>query len=165
MNLILTGAAEVRRLNREFLRKDRDTDVIAFDYMEPPPSHAGLPPEGQAAVSPARLPAEFPRGRESGRRDGAGVASKVGSLSERPRAKSKQRSIWGDVYVSAEAAMEQARERGIPPREELARLFLHGCLHLLGYRDGTRAERARLEAVQESLLPHALAPARSGKRR
>jgi probable rRNA maturation factor len=138
VNLILTGAAEVRRLNRDFLRKDRDTDVIAFDYTEPE--------------------------RFSQRRNGRLRRLPV-SPSAPPRARAVQRLIWGDVYVSAEAALEQARERGIPPREELARLFLHGCLHLLGYRDGTPAERARLEAVQESLLAHALAPARSGKRR
>lgn len=139
VNLILTDAAEVRRLNREFLRKDRDTDVIAFDYTEP-----------ERSFEPRR------NGRHPGLPE---------SPSAPPRASAVRRSIWGDVYVSEEAALEQARERGIPPREELARLFLHGCLHLLGYRDGTRAERARLETVQESLLAHALAPARSAKRR
>lgn len=68
-------------------------------------------------------------------------------------------TLWGDVFVSADAARRQARERGIPAREELARLFLHGALHLMGYRDGTPREAARMERVQESLLRELLAPA------
>jgi probable rRNA maturation factor len=121
VNLILTSAAEMRRLNREFLGKDRDTDVIAFDYTKPARSGGGLH-----------------RGK------GEGDTVQLGS-------------IWGDVYVGAEAALQQAREREIPVREELARLFLHGCLHLLGYRDRTRLERARMEEAQETLLPDVLA--------
>ncbi len=133
VNLILTSAAELRRLNREFLGKDRDTDVIAFEYTQPT-----LPAEG---VHPGR---------------GEGDTVQHGSIWG--DGDTVQRgSIWGDVYVSAEAALEQARERDIPVREELARLFLHGCLHLLGYGDGTRPERDRMQEAQEGLLPHVLA--------
>jgi probable rRNA maturation factor len=64
--------------------------------------------------------------------------------------------VHGDVFVSADAARRQAEERGLPPREELARLFLHGCLHLLGWSDATPAERRRMETVQETLLPELL---------
>jgi probable rRNA maturation factor len=71
-------------------------------------------------------------------------------------------AVHGDVFVSADAARRQAEERGLPPREELARLFLHGCLHLLGWRDATPAERRRMEAVQEALLPELLG--RRGRR-
>jgi probable rRNA maturation factor len=112
VNLILADAAEVRRLNRQFLGRDRPTDVIAFDYME-------TPQEG---------------------------------------------SIWGDVFVSAEAALEQAQEREIPVGEELARLFLHGCLHLLGYRDRARSDRTRMRRTQESLLGVLFAPDRPALR-
>lgn len=105
LNLVLTDATELRRLNRAFRGKDRTTDVLAFQYD---------PPE--------------------------------------PREEARQREVWGDVYVSADAALAQARERGISPREELARLFLHGCLHLLGHRDETSRARARMERVQEALL-------------
>jgi probable rRNA maturation factor len=140
VSLILTSAAELRRLNREFLGKDRDTDVITFDYTEPPRDPG------------ARRPGNGLRPRS--------IRGKGGTL--------QSGSIWGDVYVSAEAAREQARERAIPVREELARLFLHGCLHLLGHRDGTRSERVRMERAQESLLPDLLArpaPRATGLRR
>jgi probable rRNA maturation factor len=125
INLILTDADELRRLNRRFLGKDRETDVIAFDYLTE-------------------------------------EADPTGARADRASSPGRDR-LWGDVYVSRDAALAQARERGIPLREELARLFLHGCLHLLGHRDGTRAERARMEAAQEALLRELLS-AGAGKR-
>jgi probable rRNA maturation factor len=132
VSLVLTGAEEVRRLNREFLGEDRETDVIAFHYDA-----------GVDAVGAASAPRERP---------GSSAAM----------------SIWGDVFVSAETAVRQARERELPVREELARLFLHGCLHLLGYRDATRAESRRMQTLQEALLPEVLGPrgasGRSGER-
>ena len=38
----------------------------------------------------------------------------------------------GDVYVCAWVARQEARARGIPLREELIRLVVHGTLHALG---------------------------------
>lgn len=39
----------------------------------------------------------------------------------------------GDVYVCPAVARDQARALGIPVREELLRLVVHGTLHVLGY--------------------------------
>lgn len=39
----------------------------------------------------------------------------------------------GDVYVGVEQAERQAAELGIPLREELLRLVVHGTLHILGW--------------------------------
>ncbi len=38
----------------------------------------------------------------------------------------------GDVYVCAWVAAREARARGVPLREELIRLVVHGTLHALG---------------------------------
>ena len=46
----------------------------------------------------------------------------------------------GDVYVCAWAAEREARSRGIPVRQELIRLLVHGTLHALG-RDHPEDER------------------------
>lgn len=42
-------------------------------------------------------------------------------------------SVMGDVYVCRAVAAAEARRRGIPLREELVRLVIHGVLHVLGY--------------------------------
>ncbi|MDQ7055088.1 MAG: rRNA maturation RNase YbeY [Persephonella sp.] len=41
--------------------------------------------------------------------------------------------VLGDVVVSLPFARKQAEETGIPYRDEVARLLIHGILHLLGY--------------------------------
>ena len=41
--------------------------------------------------------------------------------------------ILGDVVISEETALRQARELGHSLKEEVARLVVHGIIHLLGY--------------------------------
>jgi probable rRNA maturation factor len=41
--------------------------------------------------------------------------------------------LVGDVYVCRAVATTQARAHGVPVREELVRLVVHGTLHVLGY--------------------------------
>lgn len=58
----------------------------------------------------------------------------------------------GDVVISVERAVEQAREAGWSLEEELELLAVHGTLHLLGYEDEDAAARARMEQRQEEIL-------------
>ncbi len=46
----------------------------------------------------------------------------------------------GDVYVGAEQAARQATDAGVALDEELARLAVHGVLHVLGYDHPEDAE-------------------------
>ena len=51
--------------------------------------------------------------------------------------------LAGDIYICPWAAAREARARGIPVREELRRLVVHGVLHVLGYdhpSDGHRLD-------------------------
>jgi len=41
--------------------------------------------------------------------------------------------LVGDIYVCPAVARQEARARGIPLREELIRLVVHGTLHALGH--------------------------------
>jgi probable rRNA maturation factor len=58
----------------------------------------------------------------------------------------------GDVVVSYPRAVAQAADHGLSTEEELDRLVIHGILHLLGYDDRGREERAAMWERQESLL-------------
>ncbi len=49
----------------------------------------------------------------------------------------------GDVYVCPWVAAREARGRGIPLREELIRLVVHGTLHALGRDHPEGPERTR----------------------
>jgi probable rRNA maturation factor len=41
--------------------------------------------------------------------------------------------VIGDIYICQAVAERNARKLGIPLRQELARLVVHGTLHVLGY--------------------------------
>lgn len=58
----------------------------------------------------------------------------------------------GEVVVSFQTAEREARARGIPIEEELARYCVHGFLHLLGYEDDTPARRRAMFKVQEKAV-------------
>jgi probable rRNA maturation factor len=51
--------------------------------------------------------------------------------------------LAGDVYVCRRVAEREARARGIPLREELIRLVVHGTLHALGRDHPEGAGRTR----------------------
>jgi probable rRNA maturation factor len=51
--------------------------------------------------------------------------------------------IVGDVYICPWVARQEARTRGIPFREELIRLIVHGTLHALGRDHPEGPERTR----------------------
>ncbi len=51
--------------------------------------------------------------------------------------------LAGDVYICPAVARDQAGRLGIPLRQELARLVVHGTLHVLGYDHPDGAGRTR----------------------
>lgn len=65
----------------------------------------------------------------------------------------------GDIAISAEIAMRNARELGHTPAEEIKILALHGILHLRGYdheRDNGEMARRELKLRRELGLPTGL---------
>lgn len=59
----------------------------------------------------------------------------------------------GDVVISADTAITQAREYGVALHQEILRLLVHGILHLLGF-DHEKVPRKRVVEMQrlEDLL-------------
>lgn len=51
--------------------------------------------------------------------------------------------LVGDVYICSWVARREAAERGIPVRQELKRLIVHGVLHVLGYDHPEGPDRVR----------------------
>lgn len=65
--------------------------------------------------------------------------------------------IEGDIYISIERVRENAAEFQTTFERELARVLVHGVLHLCGYRDETDEEemtmRRKEDEALELLLP------------
>ena len=62
--------------------------------------------------------------------------------------------VVGDVYISPEVGRGTARARGIGVRDEIARLVVHGVLHVLGYDhpEAEGREHSEMWRRQERLL-------------
>ena len=63
-------------------------------------------------------------------------------------------TLVGDVYLCRAVAAREAASRGIPIREELLRLVVHGTLHVLGYDhpEDERRTRSSMWRRQERYL-------------
>ena len=94
VSLILVGSRLIRRLNRQFLRHDEVTDVLAFPLEE---------------------------GKE----------------------------LEGEIYVNIDQARRQAAWYGVALPEEIARLIIHGTLHLVGYDDTSPAPARRMKTKED----------------
>lgn len=71
----------------------------------------------------------------------------------------------GEVFVSAETAVREARARRCDARAELLLYVAHGTLHLLGWDDGTPARRRAMNRRAAALVRRALAARRRPARR
>jgi probable rRNA maturation factor len=66
-------------------------------------------------------------------------------LEARPR-------LEGEIYLNIDRARQQAREYGVSIPNEIARLTVHGTLHLLGYDDTTVMDAGRMLKRQEEYV-------------
>lgn len=74
--------------------------------------------------------------------------------------------VTGDIYIAPDVARAHAQQFGVPVREELARLVVHGTLHVLGrtHPEGDARTRSPMWQRQEELLSRMLATS-TGQRR
>jgi probable rRNA maturation factor len=155
VGLVLTDDTELAGLNREHMGKRGATDVLSFPL---------LPPEGFAR--------EGRRGREgSRRRDHRQSIASMTSMSctGSPEAfvlPPGVRTALGDIAVSVERAITQAREgRGgqdthtpWDAQDELLLLVIHGTLHLCGWDHAKPEEDRAMRALGRELMESSTDP-------
>ncbi|MFH1772089.1 MAG: rRNA maturation RNase YbeY [Candidatus Omnitrophota bacterium] len=103
LSVILCDNDFIKALNKQFLKRNYSTDVIAFplsDELEP--------------------------------------------------------CFMGEVVVSVEKAVSQARVYKSSWQNELNLYLIHGILHLIGYRDSKKKERLAMEHRQQEILSEIL---------
>jgi rRNA maturation RNase YbeY len=99
INVIFTFDNAMTKLNTEYLRHRRTTDVISF-----------------------------------------------------PLGGSKKNGVEGEVYVNLDQARRQAKALSEPFGREANRLVVHGTLHLLGYDDATKNQRAKMRLKEDFFI-------------
>lgn len=60
--------------------------------------------------------------------------------------------VSGDIFISIERIRENANERSIEFDMELRRVMIHGVLHLLGLKDKTDQEAAKMRSAEDQAL-------------
>lgn len=61
-------------------------------------------------------------------------------------------SSLGDIIICVSKAQAQAQQRGCKLLDEIAMLYVHGLLHLLGYDHASREEAEQMFGLQNEIL-------------
>jgi probable rRNA maturation factor len=64
----------------------------------------------------------------------------------------EERSLDGEIIVSAEYAAREAARYGWTSDDELLLYVIHGCLHLVGYDDATAEGQRAMRAAEKECL-------------
>ncbi len=65
---------------------------------------------------------------------------------------SEESIVSGDVFISIDRVKDNAATVGVPLREELDRVMIHGLLHLLGYKDKSVQEKEQMTLKEDFYL-------------
>ncbi len=64
--------------------------------------------------------------------------------------------VVGEIYISLDRVIENARGLNVSIREELCRVIFHGALHLCGYKDKKRNEVIIIRKKEDEYLRYCL---------
>ncbi|MBV2225962.1 MAG: rRNA maturation RNase YbeY [Sphingobacterium mizutaii] len=60
--------------------------------------------------------------------------------------------IAGDIFISGERTMENAKKFNVSERDELHRVIIHGILHLCGYYDKKKEDKTLMTEKEDYYL-------------
>lgn len=69
-----------------------------------------------------------------------------------PTGPTEGRILLGDVAIALQTVSAEADAAGIPLKNHVLHLILHGCLHLLGYDHVTDADAEVMETIERRVL-------------
>ncbi len=60
--------------------------------------------------------------------------------------------VGGDIFISVERVLENAKEFKVTFKQELKRVLIHGILHYMGYKDKTDEEKQKMRTKEDECL-------------
>ncbi len=60
--------------------------------------------------------------------------------------------INGDIFISTERVLDNAKDYGVSFLEELQRVMIHGVLHFLGFKDKTDTDQKEMTRQENKAL-------------
>lgn len=123
ISVVLTDNESIRDINRRYRQIDAPTDVLSFPMIE------------------YKRPADFGDLKEELKKNAEDYFNpETGEL------------ILGDIVISVEKIIEQAKSYGHSEERELAFLTVHSMMHLFGYDHMTSEESTIMEERQNLVL-------------
>lgn len=65
---------------------------------------------------------------------------------------SVKKVLNGDIFISVERVIDNAKSYHVPFEEELKRVIVHGILHYCGYKDKTDADAALMRKKEDEKI-------------
>ncbi len=65
---------------------------------------------------------------------------------------SDQKLLDGEMLISIDDALENAKKYKVSVKEEICRLVIHGILHLIGYDDTNTTKKRKMKLMENKLL-------------
>ena len=129
VNLAFVGQTRIRELNKEWRKNDKATDVLSFSSID------------------------TPQGKLAQKLKLKNALEKRGLIKK----SSKRSDIYFDndnqIVICLSYADKQAKKMKLSMRQNLARLFSHGILHILGYdHERSVQEEEIMDGLQELMI-------------
>ncbi|MEE8341440.1 MAG: rRNA maturation RNase YbeY [Candidatus Neomarinimicrobiota bacterium] len=64
----------------------------------------------------------------------------------------EEKNVEGEIYICLAVARDNAEYYSEPYEKEIARLIIHGGLHLIGYDDKTKVEERKMQSLENKYL-------------
>lgn len=69
-----------------------------------------------------------------------------------PLGGAKAKELIGEIYINIDQARRQALDYNVFIKDEILRLTIHGTLHLMGYRDTSKRQKAEMTRLEDFYL-------------
>jgi probable rRNA maturation factor len=125
VSIVIADDETLTQLNRDHLGEDSPTDVLAFPFLVPVIKAGGW------GLEPSM--SEFANATAISEDDNSYLH-------------------MGEVILSYERAIDQARDHNQEFKNEIALLLVHGILHLFGYDHAEIQEQKTMWRLQESIV-------------
>ncbi|HEU0026108.1 MAG TPA: rRNA maturation RNase YbeY [Ktedonobacterales bacterium] len=151
-SVLITTDENIRTLNRDYRGKDEATDVLSFPLLDEPLVDAPADQLWQPGDDePSREAATAADEAEESDGDG-GILEDEDEDEDEAGGEEGWPLHLGDIAIARETVIRQAEHAGHSAAHEVAFLFVHGVLHLIGYDDQTDAGYRAMVAIQEAVL-------------
>jgi len=127
VSVAIVDNAEMKRVNKQFLRHNATTDCLSFNLSDD-------------------------QSRAAKRKDSQTQKNLVLGPNGKRLHSSSQSSKLFELVVNGEMAVKEANLRGHCGEAELALYITHGLLHNLGFDDATQAEAKKMHETEDEIL-------------